>query len=107
MMFVRYELGSKGYQLWNSNTWVVVLLCNMTFDECSFPYQEGSLPSVPPIAQSAVLDRLMTVDYPQSEQGGSVPLVPQLPVTPLPILNADTTIFQTPLLQPASHSPLP
>ena len=106
MTFVGYEPGSKGYRLWNSNTRAVVLLHDVTFDERSFPYQEGSLPSAPLVAQPTVLDGPVTVDYPQSEQGGSAPPVPQLPVTPPPVLDVDTTIFQTPPSQPTSHSPL-
>jgi hypothetical protein len=36
VMFVRYELGSKGYWLWDKNTHSVHLSRDVTFDESSF-----------------------------------------------------------------------
>jgi len=38
--FVRYEPGSKGYQLWDKNTCSVHLSRDVTFDESSFPARD-------------------------------------------------------------------
>jgi hypothetical protein len=37
IMLVRYELGSKGYRLWNPTTQAIVLSHNVTFNEHSYP----------------------------------------------------------------------
>ena len=37
MMFVGYELGSKGYRFWNPSTRSIVVSCNVTFNETVFP----------------------------------------------------------------------
>lgn len=40
MIFVRYELGIKGYRIWNPTTQSIVVARDATFDENSFPRQE-------------------------------------------------------------------
>ena len=109
MTFFGYEPGSKGYWLWNSNTWAVVLSRDMTFNECSFSYWEGSSPSAP-FAQPAVLNRPVTIEFP-SEGSAPLALATPPPVTPPPatlpcVSDVDTTVFQTSPLQPTSHLPL-
>jgi hypothetical protein len=50
VMFVGYELGSKGYQLWDKNTHSIHLSRDVTFNESSFPSrgsETGPAPTSP------------------------------------------------------------
>ena len=57
--FVRYELGSKGYQLWDKNTCSVHLSRDVTFDESSFPAKSNETSSAP---TSQTISPFNTVD---------------------------------------------
>ena len=47
MIFVGYELGTKGYKFWDPETRSVIVSCDATFDETSFPHcTQNSSPSV-------------------------------------------------------------
>lgn len=41
MIFVGYELGTKGYRFWNPTTWSIVVARDATFDENSFPRRKS------------------------------------------------------------------
>jgi hypothetical protein len=41
MIFVGYEIGTKGYQFWDSSAQSLIVACNVTFNENSFPRQES------------------------------------------------------------------
>ena len=45
--FVGYELGSKGYRLWDKNTCFIHLSRDVTFDESSFPARSNETSSAP------------------------------------------------------------
>ena len=47
VMFVGYEPGSKGYQLWDKNTHSVHLSVDVTFDENSFLSRSTETSSTP------------------------------------------------------------
>ena len=106
-MLVEYEPGSKGYQLWNSTTRSIVLSCDMTFDEQSFPFKETG-PSTTP-SQPAVSEGQITIYYnaPNDTAGGSMPQLPMLPTTPAqcPTPEQAEMEFHTPLSQPAVQTP--
>jgi len=72
MMLIGYELGSKGYRLWNSSIRAIILSHNVTFDERSFPSKKSSAPSALP-SQPAVLNGPVTITLPASEPGGPAP----------------------------------
>jgi hypothetical protein len=72
MMLIGYELGSKGYRLWNSSTQAIILSHDVMFDKCSFPSKESSTPSALP-SQPTVLDGPVTITLPASEPGGPAP----------------------------------
>ena len=59
VMFVRYESGSKGYQLWDKNTRSVHLSRDVTFDESSFPARSTETSSTP--TSQTILDRKSVV----------------------------------------------
>jgi hypothetical protein len=86
MMLIGYELGSKGYWLWNSTTRSIVLSCDVTFDERSFPYKEiGQAPVLP--LQPTISDGPITIQYnlPLTSNNSPKPHIPNpsvLPVTP-------------------------
>jgi Integrase core domain len=103
MTLVGYELDSKGYRLWNSNTQAIILSRNVTFDERSFPVRECGQPSDAPL-QPLVLEGPVSIQYNASEPGGPVP--PETPQNPA-IPNRDNTVFHTPPSRPRAASPLP
>jgi len=45
--FVGYELGSKGYWLWDKNTCSIHLSRDVTFDESSFPARDKETSPAP------------------------------------------------------------
>ena len=49
MIFVGYELGTKGYRFWDISTRLIVVACDATFDESSFPRRDTGdrAPDVP------------------------------------------------------------
>lgn len=47
MIFVSYELGTKGYKFWDPKSQSIVVSCDATFDEMSFPRRLDS--NRPPI----------------------------------------------------------
>ncbi len=105
MTLIGYEPGSKGYQLWNTNTRSIILSHNVTFNKQSFPYKEiGQSQALPP--QPTVLEGPVTIHYnmPTNSNGGSAPHAPTLPITPAqcPTLEWAETEFHTPLSQPAA-----
>ena len=108
MMLVGYKPGSKGYWLWNSTTWSIVLSRNMTFDKQSFPFKEMG-PSATP-SQHAVSEGQITIYYnaPNDIAGGSAPQLPTLPTMPAqhPTPEWAEMEFHTPLSQPAVQTPL-
>lgn len=112
MTLVGYEPGLKGYRLWNSNTRSIALLCDMTFNERSFPFKEIWPSPVAPL-QPVVSDGPVTIHYnlPTDTDGGPVPQAPlvpaSLPVTPAqcPTLEWAETEFHTPHFQPAAPTP--
>ena len=108
MTLVGYKPGSKGYRLWNSTTRSIILSCNVTFDERSFPFKETG-PSATP-SQPAVSEGQITIYYNALDDtaGGSTPQLPTLPTTPAqcPTPEQADTEFHTPLSQPAAQTPL-
>jgi hypothetical protein len=66
MMLVGYEPGSKGYRLWNPTTQVIILSCDMTFDECSYLAGASGEPSTSPVPLA--LDGPVTITYSATEQ---------------------------------------
>ena len=103
MTLVGYEPGSKGYQLWNSSTQVIVLSCDVMFDECSYPTKVSSeQTTLPP--QLLVLDGLVTIKFPEQEEQGPAPL--ETPAN-CPIPMRDSTVFHTPPSRPPAPLPLP
>ena len=94
MTLVGYALGSKGYQLWNKSTQAIILSCDMTFDEHSFPFRESGQLSTLPVQPTVPL-RPITIELPESREAP-----PPTPATPVPISNRDNTVFFTPPLQP-------
>jgi Reverse transcriptase (RNA-dependent DNA polymerase)/Integrase core domain/gag-polypeptide of LTR copia-type/GAG-pre-integrase domain len=112
MTLVGYELGSKGYRLWNANTRSIVLSRDVTFDERSFPYKALSQQAIAP-TQPTLSDGPVTITYNtnNNSDGGPAPQVPtlptQLPTTPAqhPTPDRAETEFHTPLSQPAALTP--
>jgi hypothetical protein len=111
MTLIGYEPGSKGYRLWNSHTRSIVLSCNVTCDERSFPYKEIGQTTVAP-SKPAVSDGPVTIHYnmPDNSDGGPAPRIPTpptLPTTPAqrPTPERAETEFHTPLSQPAAATP--
>ena len=102
-MLVGYEPGSKGYQLWNSSTQVIILSCDMMFNEHSYPTKASSKQTTPPL-QPLVLDGPVTIKFPEQEEQGPTP--PETP-TNHPILMRDSTVFHTPPSRPPAPLPLP
>jgi hypothetical protein len=47
VMFVGYELGSKGYRLWDKNTRSIHLSRDVTFDKSSFPVRGNETSPAP------------------------------------------------------------
>jgi hypothetical protein len=99
-MLVGYEPGSKGYRLWNPTTQAIVLSCDVTFDEHSYPARASGEPSASPVPLA--LDGPVTITYPATEQ--QLPETPEHPRTPEnpPVPSRQTTVFHT----PPSHPPL-
>src|SRR6267378_6140591 len=56
MIFVGYEPNSKGYRLWDKNTWTIKVSTDVTFDESSFPGKPNiiALPAPNPSDQVSV-----------------------------------------------------
>ena len=113
MKLMGYKPGSKGYRLWNTNTRSIVLSCNMTFNERSFPYKKITQCAVP-APQPTVSEGPVTIYYNtcDSIDEGSMPQVPTVPTLPLPTMPAQCptperaeTEFHTPLSQPAAPTP--
>ena len=100
MTLVGYELGSKGYWLWNSNTRAIVLSRDMTFDERFFPFRESGPQSTPPV-QPDVPQGPVTVQLPEIVE--ALPPAPA-PTTPEPV-HRDNTVFFTPSSQPPASPP--
>ena len=103
MMLVGYEQGSKGYWLWNSSTQVIILSCNVMFDECSYPTKASSVQTTPPL-QPLVLDGPVTIEFPEQEEQDPAP--PETPANH-PILMRDSTVFHTPPSRLPAPSPPP
>ena len=68
--FVGYELGSKGYRLWDKNTRSIHLSRDVTFNESSFPARSNETSSTP-------MSQTILPFYP-------VYAVPNLPAMPQP-----------------------
>ena len=73
VMFVGYEPGSKGYQLWDKNTRSIHLSRDVTFNESSFPARSNETSSAPTSQTILPFYLVYTVPNP--------PAMPQLRVT--------------------------
>src|SRR5258708_9305869 len=82
-MLVRYEPGSKGYQLWDKHTRSVKLSRDVTFDESCIPSQQGA------------------ETHPQPSS--SIP-IPFFPAAAAPNLAAEPPSLQAPSLAPSTSS---
>jgi hypothetical protein len=49
MIFVRYEIGTKGYRFWNPSARSLIVARDVTFDENSFPRRESETREPEPI----------------------------------------------------------
>jgi transposase InsO family protein len=106
VMLVGYELGSKGYWLWDRHTHSLRLLQDVTFDESIFPFKQGDLPYPAPMPPAPLSVQAPYIPSP-------APTVPNPPALPPVLLPVSTTITAPvlptsapPVVLPASP-PLP
>ena len=85
MMFVGYEIGTKGYRFWDSSTRSIVVICNATFNEKSFsrwetgPYKSEPVKAYPPAQLKPTLEFNPKELFPDGN-----PLPDLLPSLPMP-----------------------
>jgi transposase InsO family protein len=62
IIFVRYEIGTKGYRFWNPSTRSLVVARNITFDENSFPRRESGICEPEPVEANPPVQPEPTLD---------------------------------------------
>ena len=72
MIFVGYELGSKGYQFWDAAHRQFEISCDVKFDETLFPAKEATK------SQTSLNDLPISTSDNESEQSGLELVIPTL-----------------------------
>jgi hypothetical protein len=62
MIFVGYEIGTKGYQFWNPSAQSLVVARDVTFDENSFPKWESGTSELEPVEANPPVQPEPTLD---------------------------------------------
>ena len=104
MIFIGYELGSKGYQFWDAAHQCFKISCDVKFEETLFPEKEAKLTKLNQAPQS---DLPISESDNESDHSGLELVIPAQPPTrpPSPGLSASRQTVQKPQMQ--THLNLP